>query len=728
MAGSGGSGGSGGGAGGKAGAGGTGGSGGGKAGSGGGKAGSSGVGGAPACSPEGSKQCSGLATQTCTQGQWKTSATCPFACKNGACAGVCVPGATQCDASGKNVQTCDANGAWQTSTACPFVCSGGACAGACTAGAKQCSGTSVQTCDANATWMTTEACPFVCDQGACTGTCVPGTTQCDGLTVDSCDATGTFQPTVTCPFVCDAGACSGVCVPGSTQCVGATMTAQSCDGTGTWIDGAPCALAPRPMWPLSTSTTFHRNPILRWELPAGTDGAFVEMCADRACTQVTWSKAVVGNQTIGFQGMIPSPGVAFWRLTGMSGSVMGSATSPTWQLTVPHKDGGNDGSIGSSFDADGDGYSDVVVSVWSQNSVVLFRGSASGLITPGTTIAGPPGSVTFGKAVATAGDTNGDGYSDLLVGAPASNKAYLYLGGPAGIDASAPIVLSGPPGSVGFGTSVSFASDLDANTSAPSADGYADVAIGAPGSNTVYYYLGGPSGPSSTPTYTLTAPAGVTGFGSALAAGAPAPQNFLGYFQLAVAAGTSHSVHLYADTAIAKNGNPLSIPPPMGAVAFGASLTSAGDRTGGGIGYFAVGDSGAGQVSVYNGSIPSYGLLNTTTQPAATQYATSLASAGDVDGSGQWDLIVGGKGAWMVLGNSGVPTLIATPSGATGFGASVAGVGDVNGDSYPDVAVGAPSTASVYVYFGAPSGLGAVPQLLTGPAGTGFGVVLATRP
>src|SRR5437660_2328302 len=41
----------------------------------------------------------------------------------------------------------------------------------------------------------------------------------------------------------------------------------------------------------------------------------------------------------------------------------------------------------------------------------------------------------FGWAVACPGDVNGDGYGDLLVGAPGINdrpgKAYMYFGGPA---------------------------------------------------------------------------------------------------------------------------------------------------------------------------------------------------------------------------------------------------------------------------------------------------------
>jgi sulfatase modifying factor 1 len=47
------------------------------------------------------------------------------ACVNGACAGVCIPGATACSANA--VQTCAADGSWQTTAACAESCSDGGC-------------------------------------------------------------------------------------------------------------------------------------------------------------------------------------------------------------------------------------------------------------------------------------------------------------------------------------------------------------------------------------------------------------------------------------------------------------------------------------------------------------------------------------------------------------------------------------------------------------------------
>jgi hypothetical protein len=80
----------------------------------------------------------------------------------------------------------------------------------------------------------------------------------------------------------------------------------------------------------------------------------------------------------------------------------------------------------------------------------------------------------FGVSVAGAGDVNGDGYADIVVGAFSYDAAFVYHGGPHGITPTAAVQLESNQGGVGFGQSVAGAGDING-------DGYADVIVGAPG-------------------------------------------------------------------------------------------------------------------------------------------------------------------------------------------------------------------------------------------------------
>ncbi len=97
-----------------------------------------------------------------------------------------------------------------------------------------------------------------CDStpGGNAGSCQPIIADCVGKTAGASFCGGakdrlecgidlvTIKLAETCPYVCTAGACTGECDPtGSVtkQCKGTTTTPQTCDATGTWVDGKACA-------------------------------------------------------------------------------------------------------------------------------------------------------------------------------------------------------------------------------------------------------------------------------------------------------------------------------------------------------------------------------------------------------------------------------------------------------------------------------------------------------
>lgn len=105
------------------------------------------------------------------------------------------------------------------------------------------------------------------------------------------------------------------------------------------------------------------------------------------------------------------------------------------------------------------------------------------------------------------------------------------------------------------------------------------------------------------------------------------------------------------------------------------------------------GEQATGKIYIYSGQTGR--LLNEVVGVEGNRLGYSISSAGDVNNDGMADYIVGGSGpANRIVVYSGADHTIlhdlTTPSGEReNFGASVAGAGDVNGDGYADLLVGA---------------------------------------
>jgi hypothetical protein len=269
-------------------------------------------------------------------------------------------------------------------------------------------------------------------------------------------------------------------------------------------------------------------------------------------------------------------------------------------------------SVSSAGDVNGDGFDDVIVGAFSYDTTeinegraYLYHGSAWGLgATPNWLADGGQANDLFGYSVAGAGDVNGDGYDDVIVGAlqydgAAQNGggAFVYHGSGSGLSSARDWPAAGNQGYAWLGFSVAGAGDVNG-------DGFADVIVGEPlfdvaaeNEGRVYVYHGSASGLGPSPDWTA-------------------------------------------------NGNAAE-------GRFGKSVATAGDVNGDGFADVIVGADGyddelvnQGRVYVYRGS--GAGLAPTAAWFAEGdqeygQLGISVATAGDVDGDGFADVIAGAR-------------------------------------------------------------------------------------
>ncbi len=151
--------------------------------------------------------------------------------------------------------------------------------------------------------------------------------------------------------------------------------------------------------------------------------------------------------------------------------------------------------VASLGDHDGDGFADLAVGAWGYDTNGAASGAVHVVLGPvygdvdlaraDATVVGAARGDKLGSALAEAGDLDGDGYGDLLVGAEGEDSggdlagaAYLFYGPVLdGVSASeADLSIIGAGRDERAGASLSVAGDIDG-------DGWTDLAIGAPGSS-----------------------------------------------------------------------------------------------------------------------------------------------------------------------------------------------------------------------------------------------------
>ncbi|MEM7310351.1 MAG: integrin alpha [Planctomycetota bacterium] len=318
-------------------------------------------------------------------------------------------------------------------------------------------------------------------------------------------------------------------------------------------------------------------------------------------------------------------------------------------------------------DLDGDGLDDYVVTDPENEDGWAHIFSGNGQLLESLSGHEIPGLSWFGGSVADLGDSDGDGFHELAVGAPLSEDSSLGFVGkvliyefqmsPSGLvlqvkDFS---VLTGPSTNSSFGTGVANAGDVDG-------DGVDDLMV-----------------------YMLVPLSG----------------------RVHVYSGADHSL-LHDLSGAGSSDN------------FGQSMCGIGDYNGDGFDDFAIGaltfNIERGRVQVFSGNPAESGtvLLTVDGVNQGDFLGEAIANIGDVNGDGFDELAIGAPGSDAGMMNGGRVEVYAGGSGALlyaingGFaqwlGREVTGLGDVDEDGKPDFAVGAfnlkPQTGYVPIFSG----------------------------
>jgi hypothetical protein len=442
--------------------------------------------------------------------------------------------------------------------------------------------------------------------------------------------------------------------------------------------------------------------------------------------------------------------------SGVNNDVDGDPTNAAWMVDSNYSSAQMGYSVSTAGDVNGDGYADVIVGApfytnghTEEGAAWVYHGSETGLSTAYANKDEANQAFSwFGYSVAMAGDVNGDGYADIIVGAPHWNEgavdngvAFLWYGHASGVSTVRDWKVVGEWNDSWYGASVATAGDVNG-------DGYSDVIIGAPGDlsewGSAYAYYGSASSLAEAAGWTKASDRENALFGFSV--GTAGDVNGDGYADVIVGAPHWDEGHVAEGGAWVYHGKEggLNLAPAWYRLSgkayaqYGWSVSTAGDVNGDGYSDVIVGAPTWEQGQVDEGMAFVYvgGPLGLWTTPnwvkdsgdAGAQYGYSVGTAGDVNGDGYSDIIVGspfyqdeGK-AWVYLGSeagvSSAPHWYDDCDQADSqFGASVGTAGDVNGDGYSDVIVGAPlwnhgdiNEGGAFVYHGSQSGLKTTPD------------------
>lgn len=472
----------------------------------------------------------------------------------------------------------------------------------------------------------------------------------------------------------------------------------------------------------STSPTSTPLPASTLGVPSGVPGFGVDFNFGRAVAIIGDSNGDgFGDAVIG----CPNYSTQQWAALGAAFVFEGTAAGFPSTTTLLFSNVNNVASdhlgmsVATTGDLDSDGFADALIG-WpdtdppgagNAGAFIAWSGTPAGLTTSVQTFGGQA-FARMGFRVSGAGDINGDGLSDAIAVSPFydngnvdEGRVEVYLGERFNALVGSPSAIGTLPAGSNLGASLSASGDVNG-------DGYTDAVMGAPtygvggDHGRVELHIGSNTGLDSAATWTFSSTVGSA--------------TLLG--QSVAIADLDNDGR--ADVAV---GEPL----------------------------FTGTHANQGRVLVFKGQAS--GLLGATptwefTGPEiSAEYGHSVSNAGDIDGDGFIDLAVGAPGAALGVADRGRVFLLRGsltgpiapppswfvplgPGAGSRFGERVALAGDVNRDGFSDVVVGAPQFSNghtgegaVYLFLGAPSGLGPIPgfSLESNQAGARLGEGLA---
>jgi hypothetical protein len=547
----------------------------------------------------------------------------------------------------------------------------------------------------------------VCNMGMCA--CGDSEMDCDGVCSDPLTSNE------------NCGWCGNPCAPGSTCKNGSCKPAP-----------------PRLIWPPAGSTVGSTHPVFEVELPDGGVSANIKICANPACTSLISQFLAAGGA--GAPSNALSPGVVYWNATTITELSTGLEESATWPLTIQETPTDNQLAWGVGIDFDHDNRGDVLTGGCGVGACTkkayLFYSEPPG-IDPDldVTLEPPPGlgdNLAYGWAVESAGDINGDGHLDVIIGGGLQGGVYVHWNSEDGMGTEPTNVWAQADSFFGF--SVSSAGDVNR-------DGYGDVMVGTfldmtggiPAPPKLHVHHGGPNGLSDAPTTESVSPS--LALGSSIAGGCDV--NGDGFADVVAGAAATDEAFIFHGGPDGLDVNPSTS--LSGTGAFGIDVACAGDVNGDGYADVLVGAPNNGEAYLYLGSLD--GLEDTPSATLIGDEGSGIAvcSAGDVNGDGHSDIAIGGDGKVDIyLGNgSGVElTPDTTLVGDSAYFGDAISAADTNGDKLSDLLVTQVGTVAggetvwsgkVSVYLGSIFGVSTDPviELVSPDDDPGFGFSIA---